>query len=152
MAANDKPRPTGLEAPALNNGMQVTGKTKSALRRENKQRRKINQLEQSHKPDWWTLHDGLFSLPAPLTPLNSFRNQMCPTNLALHHPAASILLEYATQGCPVNTGQPWTKGHDDSGYLQRPSCLGIGAGGNKAAPAGGSQQSDSKASTCCTMD
>ena len=34
---------------------------------------------------------------------------MCPTNLALHHPAASTLLEYATNGCPVNTGKLWTK-------------------------------------------
>ena len=34
---------------------------------------------------------------------------MCPSNLALHHPAAAKLLQYATGGCPSNTGRPWTK-------------------------------------------
>jgi hypothetical protein len=34
---------------------------------------------------------------------------MCPSNLALHHPAAAKLLQYATGGCPCNTGKPWTK-------------------------------------------
>ena len=34
---------------------------------------------------------------------------MCPVGLALHHPAADHLLEYATGGCPVKTGQRWSK-------------------------------------------
>ena len=34
---------------------------------------------------------------------------MCPANLATHHPAAQDLLKYAMQGCPVQTGKPWTK-------------------------------------------
>lgn len=34
---------------------------------------------------------------------------MCPSNLALHHPAANTLLQYATGGCPTNTGQNRTK-------------------------------------------
>jgi hypothetical protein len=34
---------------------------------------------------------------------------MCPADLALHHPAASLLPEYATYGCPTHTGKPWTK-------------------------------------------
>jgi len=33
---------------------------------------------------------------------------MCPTGLALHHPAAKVLVQYATRGCPVQTGKPWT--------------------------------------------
>ena len=33
---------------------------------------------------------------------------MCPRNLALHHPAADLLLDYATNGCPTLTGSPWT--------------------------------------------
>ncbi len=33
---------------------------------------------------------------------------MCPSRLALYHPAAVTLLEYATGGCPTNTGKPWT--------------------------------------------
>ena len=34
---------------------------------------------------------------------------MCPSGLALRHPAASTLLEYATKGCPVQSGKPWTR-------------------------------------------
>jgi hypothetical protein len=34
---------------------------------------------------------------------------MCPSNLALHHPAAPTLLKYASGGCPANTGKPWTR-------------------------------------------
>ena len=35
-------------------------------------------------------------------------NQMCPAGLALLHPAAASLLQYATGGCPTQTGNPWT--------------------------------------------
>ncbi len=34
---------------------------------------------------------------------------MCPSGLALHHPAAPLLKEWATYGCPASTGRPWTK-------------------------------------------
>ncbi len=34
---------------------------------------------------------------------------MCPTGLALEHPAAPTLQEYATYGCPAKTGKEWTK-------------------------------------------
>ncbi|KAL7465644.1 hypothetical protein ACHAXS_005969 [Conticribra weissflogii] len=33
---------------------------------------------------------------------------MCPSRLALHHPAAANLLQYATKGCPAHTGANWT--------------------------------------------
>jgi hypothetical protein len=33
---------------------------------------------------------------------------MCPRGLALQHPAAAQLLEYSTNGCPVDSGKPWT--------------------------------------------
>ena len=33
---------------------------------------------------------------------------MHPSGLALHHPAADRLLQYATKGCPAETGQDWT--------------------------------------------
>ena len=29
--------------------------------------------------------------------------------MALHHPAAATLLQYATKGCPAKTGRPWTR-------------------------------------------
>ena len=34
---------------------------------------------------------------------------MCPSGLALKHPAADLLLQYATQGCPAKTGKNWTR-------------------------------------------
>ncbi len=34
---------------------------------------------------------------------------MCLMGLALEHPAASTLQEYATYGCPAKTGKEWTK-------------------------------------------
>ena len=33
---------------------------------------------------------------------------MCPAGLALHHPAANLLREWTTYGCPTQTGKPWT--------------------------------------------
>jgi len=33
---------------------------------------------------------------------------MCPSGLTLQHPAAPALMQYATGGCLVNTGRPWT--------------------------------------------
>ena len=33
---------------------------------------------------------------------------MAPSGPALHHPAAPLLQEYATTGCPVDCGDPWT--------------------------------------------
>ena len=34
---------------------------------------------------------------------------MCPSGLAVHHPAYETLLKYATEGRPVKTGRNWTK-------------------------------------------
>ena len=34
---------------------------------------------------------------------------MCPSGLAVHHPAYETLQKYTTGGCPVNTGQNCTK-------------------------------------------
>jgi hypothetical protein len=34
---------------------------------------------------------------------------MCPNGLALKHPAAELLKEWATFGCPTRTGTPWSK-------------------------------------------
>ena len=98
-----------LEAPVLNNGLRVTGESTHVLRKENKHRRKVKQLGQHNEPDWWTTYNGLFSLPAQKPRPEHYRNNMCPANLALDHPAADLLLEYATKGCPTNTGAPWSR-------------------------------------------
>jgi hypothetical protein len=58
---------------------------------------------------FWSEHRGEFKVPEKRQALTKWRNQMCPTNLALDHPAAAKLLQYATGGCPANTGKPLTK-------------------------------------------
>ena len=99
----------GMEPPVLNNGSHVTGENKGNFRRENKRRRKLNQIGQLTEPDWWTTYNGLFSLPASIHRPANYRNNMCPANLALLHPAANELLKYAMKGCPTEMGQPWTR-------------------------------------------
>jgi hypothetical protein len=97
----------GLRPPTLANGLRVNGDNKRQLKRENKAKRikkQINQEPVSH----WATHQGTFRLPPELQGLDEWEGQMCPSGLALHHPAAATLLEYATGGCPTNTGNPWT--------------------------------------------
>ena len=83
------------------------GQTTKKLRIENKRNRRQRQRHQP-LPEWWTTYKGTQDLPNTRNPPETYRNQMCPRGLALHHPAAATLLEFATQGCPVNTGKQWT--------------------------------------------
>ncbi len=55
------------------------------------------------------MHTGTFFIPEDIPPLATYRNKMRPQGLALHHPAAKILEEYAQYGCPTRTGKPWSK-------------------------------------------
>ena len=41
--------------------------------------------------------------------LESTKNNMCPSGLGVHHPIYEMLIEYATNGCPVKTSRNWTK-------------------------------------------
>ena len=98
----------GLAPPTLNSMTRVTGATTPRHRIENKRRRKAQQRLQPDQ-EWWTTHRGHFELPPQLSMPPTYRNKMCPSGLALHHPAAATLLEYATNGCPALTGKPWTR-------------------------------------------
>lgn len=87
----------------------VTGASTNILRKENKTRRQQQQLGQSLHPMYLHTHRGTYRTPpnfhhAPAP----HRNKMCPSGLALRHPAARTLLQYAMGGCPVKTGRPWT--------------------------------------------
>ena len=97
-----------LAAPLLATGDPVTGITKNKLRRENKRVRIARQEQQILEPEWWTPHTGTFVLPPELPEVPHHLNEMVPAGLALHHPAAALLTEYATLGCPTQTGKPWT--------------------------------------------
>jgi hypothetical protein len=97
-----------LDPPRLEAGGRVDGSNKRQLRRENKARR-IAAQELQQESSFWTTHAGEFVAPEKKIALEKWRGSMCPSNLALDHPAAEKLLEYATGGCPANTGKPWTK-------------------------------------------
>ena len=99
----------GLMPPTLDaTGEYVTGADKSKYRVKNKRRRKETLATQQPHTQW-TKYKGEFEIPSPMPPVDSYRGQMCPSNMALHHPAASLLKEWATYGCPTRTGWPWTK-------------------------------------------
>ena len=36
------------------------------------------------------------------------REEMYPVNLVANHPAAELLRDYGTKGCPAITGRDWT--------------------------------------------
>ena len=97
-----------LQPPTLNDGSAVTGDTTVTLRKLNKQARKGKQEAQSDDIAWWEVHKGDFVLPALSADRPKHLNNMCPSGLALHHPAADLLLTYATLGCPTETGEHWT--------------------------------------------
>jgi hypothetical protein len=58
---------------------------------------------------YWTTHWGQFFVPTDKQHLTKYKNEMHPKGLALYHPAASLLKEYATFGCPTQTGKMWMK-------------------------------------------
>ncbi len=100
---------SGLEPPRLETtGERVTGADTPKHRIENKRRRSV--LFASQQPQTqWSVYQGDFDLTDPVAPLETHRGEMCPAGLALHHPAANLLKEWATYGCPTQTGKPWTR-------------------------------------------
>eukprot|EP00956_Cyclotella_meneghiniana_P029724 scaffold72932_cov84-Cyclotella_meneghiniana.AAC.1 len=103
-----QPLHEGLRPPELSTGERVSGHNKRQLRRENKRKRINKQLQQQQK-SYWTSYKGEFDLPEELEEADVWLNQMCPQRLALRHPAAAKLLQYATGGCPCKTGKDWSK-------------------------------------------
>jgi hypothetical protein len=96
----------GLEPPCLDaTGGCVTGADTPQHRIENKHRWKALLATQLSKTQW-TMYQGEFDLPTPLASLATHRGKMCPSRLALHHPAADLFKEWSTYGCPTCTGKP----------------------------------------------
>jgi hypothetical protein len=64
-------------------------------------------------------------LPPPKNGPSQVGNEMCLSNLALHHPATDLLLQYATKGCPTQTGQNWTTGEMEAAIAKgtHPSAM-----------------------------
>ena len=91
----------------LNSGVPVTGATTDRLRIENRRRRQ--ELQKEARPEsWWTRHTGGFGLPKDMEGPPADAGTLHPSGLALHHPAADRLFQYATKGCPAMTGKNWT--------------------------------------------
>ena len=74
--------------------------------RKNKQRRWALRAEQPCISPW-TQHQGLMDTVTSTdhTACPPHRNSMCPNGRALQHPAANFLKEWATFGCPTQTGK-----------------------------------------------
>jgi hypothetical protein len=101
----------GLNQPRLQlSNSVVLGKAKNQMHCKNKQRRQALRAEQTFISPW-TQHQGLMDTvtPADHTVCPPHRNSMCPNGLALQHPAAELLKDWATLGCPTQTGKPWSK-------------------------------------------
>ena len=57
---------------------------------------------------YWRQHIRNFTLPMLVPLYSTCITSMCLSNLAAHHPAVPLLYHYATLGCPMETGWPWT--------------------------------------------
>jgi hypothetical protein len=60
--------------------------------------------------------------PTDHTACPPHRNSMCPMGRALKHPAAKVLEEWATFGCPTCTGKLWTIAKMWEAVDQGPHC------------------------------
>ena len=99
----------GLAPPVLQStGQGVTGETKMAFRRQAARHRKERLADQVWETQWKG-HLGAF-MPTISESRESmeYRGGMCPRGLALQHPAAALLTEWAKYGCPAMTGNDWT--------------------------------------------
>jgi hypothetical protein len=88
---------------------------------ENRKRRWA--LQQAEQPTpLRTMHEGTHILPAQaankLRP--AYHNSMCPAGLAVEHPAAAILMDWAQFGCPTKTGKPWIRADIDEAIERGP--------------------------------
>ena len=89
------------------------------LRKENQNKRHNCQDEQRPQA-YWSTHEGKFKLPADLPPPGKHQNNICPSVLAVHHPACETLQKYSTGWCPVKTDQNWTKEEIHAAVMRGP--------------------------------
>ena len=109
----------GINHATLDSGARVDGQSKKQLRRENKARRIQKQVAQQRQT-YWSKYRGNFDIPTPKQAPKQWRGDMCPSGLALHHPAAASLLKYATSGCPVMPGRDWTVEEIEAAVMRGP--------------------------------
>jgi hypothetical protein len=101
----------GLEPPTLEDtNKDVKGDDRRRLRKQSKQRKRRLKATQQWRSQW-TMHMGQVEYePAHFSGTRvPHWNLMCPTGRAQNHPAADLLLDWATLGCPTRTGRNWTR-------------------------------------------
>ena len=90
----------------------VTGMEADKLRRQNKRRRQ-QQLEQQGEYSQWLGHQGSVFISEheweEREQQQTGGKLMYPRGRAMHHPAGSLLKEWAAYGCPAVTGREWTR-------------------------------------------
>jgi hypothetical protein len=102
------------------------GEDKTIMRRENKLRRQELRAEQPLISPWTHYEGEAPSIcPTDHTACPPHQNSMCPVGCALKHPAAKVLKEWATFGCPTRTGKPWTKAEMWEAVARGPHCLAL---------------------------
>jgi hypothetical protein len=86
----------------------VSRKDNDSLCLQNKQQWHALQ-EQQEKITLWITHMGT-KVPLPPTPIPpKWRGEMCPSGIAMSHPAEELLKEWSQMGCPTQMGHPWSK-------------------------------------------
>ena len=110
---------SGLSPSILSTNNKVTGVTTNMLHKENRKKRHTCQEEQGSQR-YWSTNEGKSKLPAEMPSPGKHRNNMCPLSLEVHHPAYETLKIYATGGCPVKTGQNWTKEEIHAAVMRGP--------------------------------
>ena len=91
------------------------------VRCANKRKRVALQEQQGDEISYWTRHQATSTIkPMGREYPTDMQGQMCPAGNALSHPAANLLRNYATQGCPSNTGANWTVDQLDAAVERGP--------------------------------
>ncbi len=115
----------GLKPPMLDStGGMVTSADTQKHRIKNRRKWKATLATQAATSQW-TIYHGEFELPPLMTPLEQHHEEICPSGLALFHPAAELLKEWATYGCLTQTGQPWTQELMQAAVDRSPHCLAL---------------------------
>ena len=97
----------GLQRPLFASGDPVTGSNKKIFREECRQKRVRAQEEQPQQTYWNRGSKGPEWKNNVRRELPVHVGGMCPTGLALEHPASDTLVDWAMHECPVETGQNW---------------------------------------------
>jgi hypothetical protein len=100
-------------------GNLIMGAETNKLRLQNRQQYHALQ-DQQLLTSMRTAHMGTSNLPAAQARPITYRNKMCPTGIAMPHPAADLLSEWSHLGCPTKTGQPWSKQEMGEAVEQEP--------------------------------